>query len=68
MIPWKLTGVLRVWLEAYPIDSGLFPVQFDSPTKAERAWSFWRKKLGLSKDVLRHTGISPNSASAFGYG
>jgi hypothetical protein len=55
-VPWKLTGPLREWLLAYPIDKGIFP--FSEPTKAEREWSAWRTRFGLTKDVLRHTGIS----------
>ena len=58
MIPWKFTGPLREWLLAYPPDRRLFPQQYDSPAKAERYWKPWRRRFSLSKDVLRHTGLS----------
>jgi hypothetical protein len=58
VIPWDLTGPLREWLLAYPPDGGLFPATVNSPAKAERAWKVWRRRFDLSKDVMRHTGLT----------
>ncbi len=57
IVPWKLCGPLKRWLEAYPPDGSLWPSA--APTIAEREWAKIRKihKFPVA-DVLRHTGIT----------
>ena len=58
VIPWNCTGPLREWLLAYPVTKSLFPTKYDSGAQFERYWAPWRKRLGLTKDELRHTGMT----------
>jgi site-specific recombinase XerC len=58
LVPWKCTGPLREWLMAYPANTSLFPAECDSGPKAERRWKPWRQRIGLTQDVMRHTGIT----------
>ena len=58
VVPWKCTGPLRGWLLAYPPEKSLFPLRYDTGAKVERYWSRWRKRFGLVKDELRHTGMT----------
>ncbi|HVU32372.1 MAG TPA: hypothetical protein VHE61_02990 [Opitutaceae bacterium] len=57
ILPWKLCGPLKEWLDAYPPNRGLWPAE--TPRIADREWSEFRAKHSFPcADVLRHTAIS----------
>jgi integrase len=56
ILPWRLTGPLREWLDCFSPSPGLWPCE--TTTQAERAWAKIRERHGLSSDILRHTAIS----------